>query len=276
VGLSGFHVDFHVEKPTSTSKQKTGRYLYADEGARRPLEVAGKKSKLFCEAYVGYPVYINEYNQLLPYVIEQFGDEARALFQPIDIGKQINPASAIGAMWRTYAELASARLTALAAYVQSKLGVAEKESDAVSDLILAKLRPAMFKDPDDEDDAQDAMEILFNARGLDYRREKITIEYSSKLFVPDFTFQSLNLVVEAKLCKSASKEKAIVDEINADITACQTRYSRLVFVIYDIGFIRDEDKFKSGIEGTPAPSNEESFHERRLRLARSIFHSHSE
>jgi hypothetical protein len=219
----------------------------AAEGARRPLEAANPNF----ETYGGYPVHIAEYNRLLPYVFEQFGDEARALFQPIDIGKQMNPAEAIGGMWRTYAELASARLTALAAYVQSKLGTAEKESDAVADLILAKLRPAMFKDPDDEDDVQDAMEIIFNARGIDYRREKVTIEYSSKQFVPDFTIESLNLAVEAKLCKSASKEKAIVDEINADIPAYQTRYARMIFVVYDLGFIRDVDKFKSGIEGNP-------------------------
>lgn len=216
------------------------------------MEVAGEKSNMaFYEAYGGYPVYIGEYNRLLPYVLEQFGDEAMALFQPIDIGKQINPAEAIGAMWRTYAELASARLTALAAYVQSKLGAAEKESDAVADLILAKLRSAMFKDPDDEDDVQDAMEIIFNARGLDYRREKVTIEYSSKQFIPDFTFESLDLAVEAKLCKSVAKEKAIVDEINADIPAYQTRYARMIFVVYDLGFIRDVDKFKSDIEGNP-------------------------
>jgi hypothetical protein len=215
------------------------------------LEAAHPESGLFYESYGGYPVYINEYNRLLPYVFEQFGDEARALFQPIDIGKQMNPADAVGAMWRTYAELASARLASLAAYVQTKLGVAERESDAVADLVLAKLRPAMFKDPDGEDDVQDAMEIIFNARGLDYRREKVTIEYSSKLFVPDFTFEALDLAVEAKLCKSASKEKEIIDEINADIPAYQTRYSRVMFVIYDLGFIRDVDKFKSGIEGNP-------------------------
>ena len=224
----------------------------AAEGARRPLEADVQKPEVsFFEAYAGYPVYINEYNRLLPYVFELFGEEAEALFQPIDIGKQINPNHAIGSLWRTYSELASVRLSALAAYVQSKLGVADKESDAVVDLILAKLRPSMFKDPDNEDDVQDAMEIMFNARGLDYRREKATIEYSSKQFVPDFTFENLNLAVEAKLCKSDSKEKAIIDEINADIPAYQTKYSRMIFVVYDLGFIRDVDKFKSGIEGNP-------------------------
>lgn len=224
----------------------------AAEGARRPLEANVPKTEVsFFEAYAGYPVYINEYNRLLPYVLEQFGEEAEALFQPIDIGKQMNPADAVGSLWRTYSELASARLGALAAYVQGKLGAVERESDAIADLILAKLRPSMFNDPDDESDVQDAMEIIFNARGLDYRREKVTIEYSSKLFIPDFTFESLNLAVEAKLCKSAAKEKAIVDEINADIPAYQTRYARMTFVVYDLGFIRDVDKFKSGIEGNP-------------------------
>ena len=103
----------------------------------------------------------------------------------------------------------------------------------------------------DFEDVQDAMEIIFNAKGLDYRREKVTIEYSSKVFVPDFTFESLNLAVEAKLCNSASKEKRIIDEFNADIPAYQTRYTRLTFVVYDLGFIRDVDRFKTSIECNP-------------------------
>ncbi len=223
----------------------------AAEGARRPLEGKKDKSKMFYEGYGGYPVYIDEYNRLLPHVIEQFDGEAEALFKPIGIGKHMNPADVPGAMWRTYSELASARLSSLTAYLQSKLGSVQKESDAIGDLLVAKLRPAMFEDPSSETDVQDTLEIIFNAKGLEYRREKVTIEYSSKSFVPDFTFESLNLIVEVKLCKSASKEKTIIDEINADIPAYQTRYSRVIFVIYDLGFIRDVDKFRSGIEGNP-------------------------
>lgn len=42
--------------------------------------------------------------------------------------------------------------------------------------------------------------------------------------------------------------KSLIDEINADILAYKTAYERVVFVIYDLGTIRDEAEFKSSIE----------------------------
>lgn len=70
---------------------------------------------MFFEGYGGYPAYVQEYNRLIPMVCELFGDEARQLFPAMDLGKQMNPADTIGAMWKTHAEFAAARLSALAA-----------------------------------------------------------------------------------------------------------------------------------------------------------------
>jgi hypothetical protein len=131
------------------------------------------------------------------------------------------------------------------------LGATGRQVQAILDLIDANLRPAIFHDPEREVEVQNALEVILRARALDYRREKVTIEYSSKRFVPDFTFEPLDLAVEVKLCKSAEKEKAIVDEINADIPAYQTRYRHIIFVVYDLGFIRDVSQFRSGIESNP-------------------------
>lgn len=181
-------------------------------------------------------------------VIEQFGEEARHLFQPIDLAPGHRTE---GLMWVAYSELAAVRLNALAAYLQAKLGATGRQVQAILDLIDANLRPAIFHDPEREVEVQNGLEVILRARALDYRREKVTIEYSSKRFVPDFTFESLDLAVEVKLCKSAEKEKAIVDEINADIPAYQTRYRHIIFVVYDLGFIRDVSQFKSGIESNP-------------------------
>ncbi len=50
------------------------------------------------------------------------------------------------------------------------------------------------------------------------------------------------------MSKSADKLKAIVDEINADIRAYSTVYERQLYVIYDIGTIRDEEEFKRDLE----------------------------
>ena len=42
------------------------------------------------------------------------------------------------------------------------------------------------------------------------------------------------------------------DEINADITAYSTKYERLLFVVYDLGVIRDEAEFRRDIENAGA------------------------
>lgn len=77
--------------------------------------------------------------------------------------------------------------------------------------------------------------------------EQERIPYSSKTYIPDFTFDDIGCVVEAKLCDSIEREKQMVAEINDDIMAYSTRYKSLIFVVYDTGFIRDSDKFRQSI-----------------------------
>ena len=45
-----------------------------------------------------------------------------------------------------------------------------------------------------------------------------------------------------------------MDEINADIRAYGTQYERQLYVIYDLGIIRDEAEFKRGLEDAPGVS----------------------
>ena len=59
---------------------------------------------MFFEGYGGYPAYVQEYNRLVPIAWELFGEEAQRLFPQMDLGKQINPAETIGAMWKTHAD----------------------------------------------------------------------------------------------------------------------------------------------------------------------------
>lgn len=219
----------------------------AARNAERACEVAGSNTSTLW-GYTGYSAYIDEYNKLIPLVIEQFGEEASQLFEPID---SIPDYREGGQVWVMYSELAAARLNALASYLQAKLGPTDRQMQASIDLIEANLRPAIFADPEREVEVQNALEVIFRARGLDFQREKVSIPYSSKKFIPDFTFESLDLVVEVKLCKSKDDEKVIIDQINADIPAYQTRYRHSIFVVYDLGFIRDVGQFKSGIESNP-------------------------
>ena len=46
--------------------------------------------------------------------------------------------------------------------------------------------------------------------------------------------------------------QAMIEEINSDIVGYGGRYDRCLFVIYDLGFIRDTAQFSRDIEGNPS------------------------
>ena len=48
--------------------------------------------------------------------------------------------------------------------------------------------------------------------------------------------------------KKITKSDFIISEINDDIIAYKTKYENLVFVVYDLGMIRDVNRFKSSLE----------------------------
>jgi len=117
-------------------------------------------------------------------------------------------------------------------------------------LIENKLRKTVRERPQAESEVKDALENLFIGADLEkeYMREKENVVYSSKTYIPDFTFRRINGVVEAKLCDRPKREKEIIAEINDDIPAYKMKYGNLIFVVYDLGFIRDRDLFAGSIE----------------------------
>jgi hypothetical protein len=85
-------------------------------------------------------------------------------------------------------------------------------------------------------------------KGLDYDRETGRVKVSIKEVVPDFVLPQLSLAIEVKLAKTDTKSKAIVDEINADIQAYGRSYAHLLFIVYDLGTIRDIVEFTRDLE----------------------------
>jgi hypothetical protein len=69
------------------------------------------------------------------------------------------------------------------------------------------------------------------------------VKISIKETVPDFILRKLSMALEIKLAKTEIKSKAIVDEINADIQAYGRAYDRILFVVDDLGTIRDTVEF---------------------------------
>ncbi len=118
----------------------------------------------------------------------------------------------------------------------------------VLNLTEHKLRKVIRSAPEREAEVQDAFESLLIGAEIPYGREVDSIEYSSKTYIPDFSFPKLDLAAEVKLCAREGREKQLPQEINDDILAYQTKYGNLLFVIYDRGYIRDVDRFSSSFE----------------------------
>lgn len=146
----------------------------------------------------------------------------------------------------------------LKSLLEGAIGYAEDETHNLRDFIQSNLRRAAFAVPDKEIDVQNGIEALIVGRGIakgtDYDRETGRVKTSGKESIPDFIFPNLKLCLEVKLSKSIDKLRAIVDEINADIRAYGTVYERQLYILYDLGTIRDEAEFKHALKDAPGVS----------------------
>jgi hypothetical protein len=115
-------------------------------------------------------------------------------------------------------------------------------------LIEQKLRKLIREKPEKEKTIQDAFENLLIGADISYSREADSIEYSSKKYIPDFSLAEIDLAVEIKLCGHEQREKELPEEINDDILAYKTKYKNLIFVVYDLGVIRDQERFCGSFE----------------------------
>ena len=156
---------------------------------------------------------------------------------------------------KAYFDMAYSNAALLKSLLEGTIGYAEDETNNLRDFIQANLRRAVFAIPDRELEVQNAIEALIVGRGMakgtDYDRETGRVKTSGKESVPDFIFPRLKLCLEVKLSKSADKLRAIVDEINADIRAYGTQYERQLYIVYDLGMMRDEAEFKHDLEDAP-------------------------
>lgn len=118
----------------------------------------------------------------------------------------------------------------------------------VINLAERKLRKIIRDTPSREKEIQDAWENLLIGTDIPNTRETETVKYSSKTYIPDFVIEKIDLAIEIKLCAREGREKEIIAEVNDDILAYRTRFGNLLFVVYDVGFIRDVDRFIEAFE----------------------------
>lgn len=187
---------------------------------------------------------VEHYHQIISEIESKSGDDLSRFRIPESV--RLNDV-------RYYTDGVRDRLGSLMGYLDAEIEE-DKEEGSVDTLkiitgIQRTFRKLFRTKPTSEKDVQDKLEDLFNAQQLKFRREQEHIPYSSKTYIPDFTFSDINCVVEGKFCNSENREKELIGEINDDIQAYSTKYKNLIFVIYDAGgFIRDEEKFRQNIE----------------------------
>ncbi|WP_101773800.1 PD-(D/E)XK nuclease domain-containing protein [Peptostreptococcus faecalis] len=143
----------------------------------------------------------------------------------------------------------------LYASLEGSVDFADDEFDNLENFIFSRLRTVMFDRPQKEVEVQNAIESLLLGRGLskgtDYDRETGKFEFSGKEYIPDFIIPKLQLCIEVKLLRENRKSK-VIEEISADITAYSKQYERQLFVVYDLGFIQNEEEFRRDIENAGA------------------------
>jgi hypothetical protein len=200
-----------------------------------------------------YGIFLRKYNHLAQLAAPLLSN--LSLIDTFDLTKVRSSSNTVWPQQKENFELAYANASLLKSLLEGEIGYAADETHRLIDFIQGNLRRAVYEIPQREVEVQNAIETLIVGRGMakgtDYDRETGRVKNSGKESIPDFIFPVLNLCLEAKLSKTLENRRAIVDELNADIRAYAKLYDRQIYVIYDLGTIRDETEFKRDLENAP-------------------------
>jgi len=214
----------------------------------RMIQALQSEIKTQAKMFTDVTPYANRYNFLRERVVNLLGEDSEAFIPELreTLVKHARTASPID-RGNFYDEIAVA-ISQMVTYLEINVGDSFRRLTTLEEFLYSNLRKCMIKKPEEEKDVQDIIETMLISRGYVFDRERVKIRYSNKNYVPDFTFEDLNAVLEVKLCKTDKKEKDIIDEINADIPAYTTKFSNVTFLVYDLEVIRDADSFREDIE----------------------------
>jgi hypothetical protein len=202
--------------------------------------------------YASYKLFARKYNEVVE--LTQAIEPISAPVDRFNIDNMPGSTDTIAMVQQELFEAVRANLHILKAYLTDRVGLRVDRVIELADFLQANLRRGMLRTPERERDVQDAIEVLLIGHGLekgtDYDREVGRVKVSSKEVIPDFVLAPLKLAVEVKLLKDASAAARVVDEINADILSYGKTYESIVFVVYDLGTVRDELEFRRDLEST--------------------------
>lgn len=200
--------------------------------------------------YASFKTYAREYNDLVQKVERALKLKSPA-FNTFILEKMPGWGDSVWPLQKQYMESVLLESKTLLAYLEAATDFSEDEFSNLENFIKTRLRAAIFSTPEKEVQVQNAIETLLVgkgwSKGIDYDRESGKFEFSGKEYIPDFIVPKLALCIEVKLLREGKKSR-IIDEINTDITAYSSHYMRQMFVVYDLGVIRDESEFRRDIE----------------------------
>ena len=203
--------------------------------------------------YSGYKQFARKYVQIISLMTKEI--ELPPIIDFYDVEKMPGGGDTLPYQQKEVFESVYANLSLLRAFLETEIGIVDDQILALRDFFQSRLRSAIFRTPESEEDVQDAIEQLLIGRGMqkgqDYDREVGRVKFSTKEAVPDFIICKLSLAMEVKFIKNAERVKKIVDEISADIVSYSKAYRQLLFLIYDLGYVRDEIEFRHDLESAP-------------------------
>ena len=202
--------------------------------------------------YVTYKIFANEYNNLVGQTCTLLAISPET-FTRFNVNIMADWADSLWPQQKQIVEAVNVYNDSLIAILENYFEFANDEFDNLENFIRTRLRTVIFEQPTKEIQVQNAIESLFAGKswlkGIDYDREAGKFMFSGKEYIPDFIIPKLKLCIEVKLLREGRKSK-IIEEINADITAYSKKYERQLFIVYDLGVIRDEVEFIRDIENS--------------------------
>lgn len=235
-----------TEKITKELKEYLSMTTALKEAMRMSLDGDGEN----VWKYSSYKEFMRKYNMLVNEIAQVI--ELKTIIDFYNLEKVPENCNTIAIQQKHYFDSVYSNLSILESFLRNKSEIKNDEIKNIKYFIQSNLRKVIFQEPEKEIEIQNGIEQLFIGKGLtkgiDYGRETGRINVSIKEVIPDFILFKLDLAIEVKLSKSKTKSKDIVDEINADIQAYGKKYSNQLYVIYDLGSIRDENEFKKDLD----------------------------
>lgn len=214
------------------------------------LSIHGQEQDIW--RFSSYREYMDKYNNLISDILAKPHNLNISGLKYYDLGHIPHSTDTIAMQQKQYFDSVYTNLSILRSYIENELDLKKDETLSLKDFFQANLRRAIIRTPQNETDIQDVIEQLLIGRGLtkgiDYDRETGRVKVSIKEVVPDFVIHRLNMALEIKFSKDKDRSKSIVDEINADIKAYSRKYARQLYIVYDMGSIRDENEFKNDLD----------------------------